>query len=75
MKSITWGQAEIIIEIIRLYSALLQCHPNSIQGKRWDAIIIPFSVWLTNGAKYRSRYHNIQVDMIYWVPKNMFQRL
>lgn len=64
-KSMVWGQTEIIIEIIRLYSALFQYHRDCIQGKRWDAIIIPFSIWSTNVAKYKSKYHSIQVDTYY----------
>ncbi|KAK4881955.1 hypothetical protein RN001_005274 [Aquatica leii] len=63
-NTIQWEQIELLIECMRLYSAILRSKPNCINTGQRDLILLSLVTWSTNTANLKNRFGKLQIKSL-----------
>ncbi|XP_072761402.1 E3 ubiquitin-protein ligase listerin [Anoplolepis gracilipes] len=61
ISNISWNQLCLLLEIIRLFTALVQKVPSKLQYEHWDFILISLTTWQQLFLNFELNYTDIKI--------------
>ncbi|XP_025830695.1 E3 ubiquitin-protein ligase listerin isoform X2 [Agrilus planipennis] len=70
--SFTWKDYQILIEVIRLMSSIIEQNGDLLSSARWDFTVVAYTTWLENVLKMNNQFKKIELEALLAAMSNLF---